>query len=226
MVFFALRGGRLAALFALGECQGIGRGLGARRWGADGIEIRVGQVGTLRPPDVFDSERLDRNPLCALTQLGAALNGERGVDDCSELARNHNKASNMPAPNRSAGRNVHIYDASDPISVLGGLALTNGITNANFYAMIDILFLFGSTFFLRDEGGNAVERNGQALQPGKYYIVAASEFCGVLAFTLLTYAQSPSQLITSPVWSARFLPPLGPVLSHSVMMSASEMADV
>ena len=41
------------------------------------------------------------------------------------------------ASDRSAGRNVHIYDARDPDVVLGGLTLTNGVTNANFYSMVE-----------------------------------------------------------------------------------------
>lgn len=41
----------------------------------------------------------------------------------------------MSAANRSAGREVHIYDANDPATVLGRLILTNGVTNANFYSM-------------------------------------------------------------------------------------------
>ena len=40
--------------------------------------------------------------------------------------------------NRSVGRNVHIYDPNDPTEPLGGLVLCNGITNANFYAMMEV----------------------------------------------------------------------------------------
>jgi len=65
----------------------------------------------------------------------------------------------MPAPNRSAGRNVHIYDASDPATVLDGLILTDGVTNANFYSMIDIVCIFGDQYFLRDKGGTTIERD-------------------------------------------------------------------
>jgi hypothetical protein len=82
----------------------------------------------------------------------------------------------MPPANRSGGRNVHIYDANDPATVVGGLILTNGVTNANFYSMVEILFIFTSTFFLQDEGDTEIERDGHPLQPGKYYIVAASGF--------------------------------------------------
>jgi len=40
--------------------------------------------------------------------------------------------------NRSVGRNVHIYDPNNPTEPLGGLVLCNGITNANFYAMMEV----------------------------------------------------------------------------------------
>jgi len=82
----------------------------------------------------------------------------------------------MAPNNRSNGRNVHIYDANDPTTVLGGLILSNGVTNANFYSMVEILILFASDFFLRDEGDTKIERDDHPLQPGKYYIVAAGGF--------------------------------------------------
>ncbi len=77
----------------------------------------------------------------------------------------------MSSINRSAGRNVHIYDASDPNTALGGLYVNNGVTNANFYSMVEIIFLFSSDYFLRDEGGNTTIRDDHPLRPDKYYIV-------------------------------------------------------
>ena len=88
----------------------------------------------------------------------------------------------MPSLNRSRGRNVHIYNANDATTELGGLILTNGVTNANFYSMVEILFIFESTFFLQDEGGVRVQRDGHQLQPGNYYIVATGRFCIILSF--------------------------------------------
>ena len=79
----------------------------------------------------------------------------------------------MP-PNRSAGRNVHIYDPKEPDTALGGLVLTPGVTNANFYSMVEILIVCTSTFFLQDEGETKIERDGHPLQPGKYYIISDS----------------------------------------------------
>ena len=82
----------------------------------------------------------------------------------------------MPARDRSAGRNVHIYDLNNPTTEIGGLLLLPGITNANFYAMIEIIIMFSSSFFLQDEKETKIERNNHPLQPGKYYIVATSSF--------------------------------------------------
>ncbi|KAL0634243.1 hypothetical protein Q9L58_006861 [Maublancomyces gigas] len=72
---------------------------------------------------------------------------------------------------RSLGRDVHIYDMSDPATVLGGLILTNGITNANFYSMVEIIFIFEKDYFLQDEGGRTIQRDDHLLQPGKYFIL-------------------------------------------------------
>jgi hypothetical protein len=86
-------------------------------------------------------------------------------------------STNPPTPiDRSTGRNVHIYHAEDPTVVLGGLLVTNGVTNAIFYAMIEILVTFTDHFFLRDEEGTQIEKNNSPLLPGKYYIVSIGGF--------------------------------------------------
>jgi hypothetical protein len=82
----------------------------------------------------------------------------------------------MPVANRSAGRDVHIYDANDPTTVLGGLILTNGVTNGNLYSMVEIIFVFDHDYFLRDEGGITVQRDDHPLQPGSYYILTCGRF--------------------------------------------------
>jgi hypothetical protein len=64
--------------------------------------------------------------------------------------------NDMSAANRSAGRDVHIYDAKDPNTALGGLVLTNGITNVNLYSMVEIFCIFDSNYLLRDEGGMTI----------------------------------------------------------------------
>ena len=81
----------------------------------------------------------------------------------------------MPPRNRSLGRDVHIYDTNDRTTVLGGLVLTNGVTNANFYSMVEILILFTSTFELQNEDGTKIHKTDDLLRPGNYYIHAAGK---------------------------------------------------
>jgi hypothetical protein len=81
-------------------------------------------------------------------------------------------STTIPPIDRSERRDVYIYDPSKP-KPIGGLILTNGVTNANFYSMVGILVLFESNFELRDEDDTKIERNNSLLQPGEYYINAA-----------------------------------------------------
>ncbi|OAL37385.1 hypothetical protein AYO20_03234 [Fonsecaea nubica] len=74
---------------------------------------------------------------------------------------------------RSVGRNVHIYDLNNPTTVIGGLLLLPGVTNANFYAMIEIIVIFEGPFFLQYENETKIEKDDYPLQPGKYYIIGS-----------------------------------------------------
>jgi hypothetical protein len=91
----------------------------------------------------------------------------------------------MPPIDRSRGRNVHIYDAKNPTIMLGGLILSNGVTNRNLYSMLDHFITYKAPEelpldeeepFLRDEGGTKIEKNDHPLQPGEYYIVTTCRF--------------------------------------------------
>lgn len=88
----------------------------------------------------------------------------------------------MPPVNRSGGRNVHIYDDKKPTVVLGGLILSNGVTNANLYSMLDIFIVYEDVPlneeepFLRDNKGTKIEKNDDPLQPGEYYIITSCRF--------------------------------------------------
>ena len=75
---------------------------------------------------------------------------------------------------RALARNVFIYDLRDFDTLLGGLVLTAGVTNANFYAMVDIIIdiLPPGPFFLQDENGEIVAKDIQPLLPGKYFVLA------------------------------------------------------
>jgi hypothetical protein len=92
----------------------------------------------------------------------------------------------MSVANRSLGRDVHIYDANNPATVLGGLVLTNGVTNANFYSMVEVFLLFDSNYVLRHEDVTEVRRDEEALQPGNYYIHTNGRFPPRLNGQLLT----------------------------------------
>ena len=87
----------------------------------------------------------------------------------------------MPV-DRSLGRDVFIYDAKDPGKVLGGLILTNGVTNANFYSMVEILIIFSGDFSLLDDSGTKINRDDNPLQPGNYFIDADGRLLCVLFY--------------------------------------------
>ncbi|KAK0708197.1 hypothetical protein B0H67DRAFT_636740 [Lasiosphaeris hirsuta] len=56
---------------------------------------------------------------------------------------------------RALGHDVFIYDLRHFDTLLGGLVLTAGVTNANFYAMVD-----------------TIAQDAQPLLPGRYFVVA------------------------------------------------------
>ncbi|MCJ1363215.1 hypothetical protein MMC16_002322 [Acarospora aff. strigata] len=80
----------------------------------------------------------------------------------------------MPAANRSDGRDVHIFDARKPTDVLGGLILTPGVTNKNFYAMINLFVLINGTYHLRHNSDTIVPKDDAPLLPGEYFIVSTA----------------------------------------------------
>jgi hypothetical protein len=87
------------------------------------------------------------------------------------------KYSTMPPIDRSADRNVHIYNDNDRTTVVGGLILNPGVTNANFYAMIRIFVeLERRAFSLRNQSGIEIQKDHQPLQPGNYYIITSGKF--------------------------------------------------
>jgi len=97
------------------------------------------------------------------------------------------QTSAMPPVNRSGGRDVHIYDAKNPTAVLGGLILSNRVTNANLYSMLGIFIVFEEPFppqgqepfqlfLMTDKMATRIEKNDNPLQPRKYHIVTMSRF--------------------------------------------------
>lgn len=88
----------------------------------------------------------------------------------------------MPANNRSAARNVHVYDAEKPSEEeLSGLVLTNGVTNKNLYAMINIIVMIDGPYSLRHNSSDTIVPEDDApLQPGNYYIVTTGKFLSMI----------------------------------------------
>lgn len=76
----------------------------------------------------------------------------------------------IPLADRSALRDTTVYSSAHRDKVLGGLCATEGITKANLYCMIEIFCCFTDTFTLHNNNGQLVERDGQKLQPGDYYV--------------------------------------------------------
>jgi len=70
------------------------------------------------------------------------------------------------------------------------------MTNANFYSMVEIVFLFSQDYTLRDESGLTVGRNHHPLQPGKYFILTAGSIT-VTNEPWLVRAASPPTAIQS-----------------------------
>ena len=76
--------------------------------------------------------------------------------------------------NRAVGRNVHIYNANDRATVIGGLLLNHGVTKANFHSMIEIILIFRDSYSIISEDGTPLERNAEPLQPGNYFVAGRS----------------------------------------------------
>jgi hypothetical protein len=106
------------------------------------------------------------------------------------------------ASDLSGGRNVHIYSANDRHNAermpLGGLILTKGITNSNFFSMLTILLVFETAFSLENEQGITIEGNSDPLQPGNYYVAGRFSPMPSLRDKLTSHEQDYSQSTTSP----------------------------
>lgn len=71
----------------------------------------------------------------------------------------------------SIARDVFFYDLRDLSSEPGGLVLNPGITNANFYSMIEIVLVLSSHYFVQTDNGETLPRDSRPLHPGNYFIV-------------------------------------------------------
>ena len=86
------------------------------------------------------------------------------------------RQSNIPILDRSAWRNTYLYASNNHATALGGLYAAEGTTNSNLYSMLEVFCCFTDTFELHDDRGWLIERDGQQLQPGNYYIVTNGRF--------------------------------------------------
>ena len=82
---------------------------------------------------------------------------------------------------RSRFRDLHIYDANDPQTVLGGLIVTHGMTNSNLYTMSEIFLKFDKDYLMKREDGTEVQKDQQQLEPGNYYIFTNGLFFHLIA---------------------------------------------
>ncbi|KFX87736.1 hypothetical protein O988_09305 [Pseudogymnoascus sp. VKM F-3808] len=82
----------------------------------------------------------------------------------------------MPGFNRSAGRNLHLFNSTDKDTVIGGLILTNGVTNSLLYAMVEIIVVFSGEFTLQNKEKITIPRDDAQVVPGDYFIHAADPF--------------------------------------------------
>ena len=74
------------------------------------------------------------------------------------------------ASDRAVGRNVRLYDARDRTKAFGGLLLNNGVTNKNFYKMVEIFLILETSFSLQNELDVEMGKNDDPLQPGNHYV--------------------------------------------------------
>lgn len=76
---------------------------------------------------------------------------------------------------RASDRTVFIYNGQGNNEQLGGLVSNEGITNNNFFGMLEILLIFRSSYTLRLESGGMVPHDDAQLLDGKYYVDGKSK---------------------------------------------------
>ena len=124
------------------------------------------------------------------------------------------KLAYMAAVNRSILHNTFIYSSDDLNVLLGGLWVSEGITNANLYSMIEIFCIFSDIFNLQYHHGPVVERDNSQLQPGDCFVVTNGRSppspcidrysVGIGSVTVtdeVPLLRTPSQEVTTPVES-------------------------
>ena len=77
----------------------------------------------------------------------------------------------MNVVSRTLSRDARIYASDSLYTLLGGLWIAEGTTNANLYSMLEIICIFSDTFDLQLHGGPLIKRDSSQLQPGNYFVV-------------------------------------------------------
>jgi hypothetical protein len=114
----------------------------------------------------------------------------------------------MSVSNRSGGCNAYIFNANYPATGLGGLAPTDGVRNASFYSMVDIVCIFETEYFLQDESGLLIHRDGHELHPGKYYVVTGYRYPARLHDQAVGEGEYPGSItLNNEPWLVRALSP-------------------
>lgn len=94
-------------------------------------------------------------------------------DTQSPYRRPSAQYSATPGP-RAQLHDLHIFDSDAQTRRIGGLHVTNGITNQLLHDMIEIIIVVPPTgnWSLRNEHGHSVLRDGNQVLRGNYFIVA------------------------------------------------------
>lgn len=67
------------------------------------------------------------------------------------------------------GHDVFVYDSNDRMTVLVGLMLNNGVTNANSLSMLEIILIFKTPYTVENESGARIFASDRPVQPGSYF---------------------------------------------------------
>ena len=84
---------------------------------------------------------------------------------------NHNSAKMSHVGVSALARNVFFYDLRDPSTLLGGLVLNHGVTNANLYSMIGVVLIISDSYSLQNDSSETLPQDSQPLLPGNYFVV-------------------------------------------------------
>jgi HNH endonuclease len=112
--------------------------------------------------------------------------------------------------NRAPGRNVHIYDASAPDVVLGGLIQNGSVTENNFLDMLGILLVSETPLRVQERtSGHVVTATNSSLQPGEYDVYCDSRCSLSASFDCFLTLETARINVNDEPWVHR-------IFTHSV----------